>query len=89
VQGRGGQGVISIQTTERNGAVVGAIQVAETQELMLISDAGTLVRVPAAEVSVVGRNTQGVRLIRVADGEQLSGVERIDALEGPLDDLEV
>ena len=86
VQGRGGQGVISIQTTERNGAVVGAIQVGEKHELMLISDAGTLVRVPATEVSVVGRNTQGVRLIRVAEGEQLSGVERIDALEGPLDD---
>jgi DNA gyrase subunit A len=88
VQGRGGQGVISIQTTERNGAVVGAIEVSEKHELMLISDAGTLVRVPAAEVSVVGRNTQGVRLIRVADGEQLSGVERIDALEGPLDEDE-
>jgi len=86
VQGRGGQGVISIQTTERNGAVVGAIQVVATHELMLISDTGTLVRTGSADVSVVGRNTQGVRLIRLADGEQLVGVERIDALEGDEDD---
>jgi DNA gyrase subunit A len=81
LQGRGGQGVISIQTTERNGPVVGAILVAEGDELMLISDGGTLVRTAAADVSVVGRNTQGVRLIRLGDGEQLTGVERSEALE--------
>ncbi|HEU5397965.1 MAG TPA: DNA gyrase subunit A [Gammaproteobacteria bacterium] len=82
VQGRGGQGVISIQTTERNGQVVGAIQVATDAEVMLISDAGTLVRTPAADISMVGRNTQGVRLIRLADGEKLVGIDRIEGEEG-------
>ncbi|MGE5626181.1 MAG: DNA gyrase subunit A [Bacillota bacterium] len=78
VQGRGGQGVISIQTTERNGKVVGAIQVAPDAEIMLISSAGTLVRTPAEDISVIGRNTQGVRLIRLAEGEVLVGVDRIE-----------
>ena len=77
VHGRGGQGVISIQTNERNGPVVGAILVAESDELMLISNAGTLVRTRAEEVSQMGRNTQGVRLIRLSDEEQLVGLERI------------
>ena len=77
LHGRGGQGVISIQVTERNGAVVGAILVAESDELMLISNAGTLVRTRAGEVSQMGRNTQGVRLIRLSDEEQLVGLERI------------
>ncbi|HEX4300275.1 MAG TPA: DNA gyrase subunit A [Gammaproteobacteria bacterium] len=78
VQGRGGQGVISIQTTERNGQVVGAIQVAPDSEVMLISNGGTLVRTPSADISVIGRNTQGVRLIRLAEGEILVGVDRIE-----------
>ena len=78
VQGRGGQGVISIQTTERNGQVVGAIQVALDSEVMLISNGGTLVRTPAADISVIGRNTQGVRLIRLGEGEQLVGIDRIE-----------
>ncbi len=82
VQGRGGQGVISIQTTERNGDVVGAIQVAADSEVMLISDAGTLVRTPAQDISMVGRNTQGVRLIRLAEGEILVGIDRIEGEEG-------
>ena len=82
VQGRGGQGVISIQTTGRNGKVVGAIQVAPEAEVMLISDAGTLVRTPAGDISVIGRNTQGVRLIRLAEGEKLVGVDRIESEEG-------
>ncbi|MGB9430169.1 MAG: DNA gyrase subunit A [Gammaproteobacteria bacterium] len=82
VQGRGGQGVISIQTTERNGKVVGAIQVAPDAEIMLISNGGTLVRTPASDVSVIGRNTQGVRLIRLDAGEQLVGIDRIEADEG-------
>ncbi|HNR22783.1 MAG TPA: DNA gyrase subunit A, partial [Steroidobacteraceae bacterium] len=64
VHGRGGQGVIALQTTERNGATVAALQVGPAQELMLISSNGTLVRTPVADVSVLGRNTQGVRLIR-------------------------
>ncbi len=77
VHGRGGQGVISIQTNERNGAVVGAILATGSDELMLISNAGTLVRTRAEEVSQMGRNTQGVRLIRLSDEEQLVGLERI------------
>ncbi len=80
-KGRGGQGVISIQTTERNGKVVGAIEVTEEYQVMLISNAGTLVRMAAAEISIIGRNTQGVRLIRLGDGERLSGIERIEADE--------
>ena len=81
VQGRGGQGVISIQTTERNGKVVGAIQVAADSEVMLISDGGTLVRTPAVDISVIGRNTQGVRLIRLDEGEKLVGIDRIEGEE--------
>jgi len=81
VHGRGGQGVIALQTTERNGATVAALQVEATQELMLISSNGTLVRTPVADVSVVGRNTQGVRLIRLDEGERLVGVERIESLD--------
>ncbi len=78
--GRGGQGVRSIQTTERNGSVVGAVQVGDDDELMLISDGGTLVRTPAGEVSIVGRDAQGVRLIRLGEGERLVQVARIEKL---------
>ncbi|MEI2791111.1 MAG: DNA gyrase subunit A [Steroidobacteraceae bacterium] len=78
VHGRGGQGVIAIQTTERNGGLVAATQVATTNELMLMSSGGTLVRTRAAEVSVLGRNTQGVRLIRLDEGERLIGVESVE-----------
>jgi DNA gyrase subunit A len=86
VHGRGGQGVIALQTTDRNGATVGAVQVTPGQELMLISSTGTLVRTPVDEVSIVGRNTQGVRLIRLAEGERLTGIEQIDeSLEGAPD----
>jgi DNA gyrase subunit A len=75
--GRGGQGVISIQTTARNGAVVGAVLVNEQDEIMLISNAGTLVRTRVDEVSMMGRNTQGVKLISLGEDEQLVGMERI------------
>ena len=78
VYGRGGQGVIGMQTSERNGAVVGAVQVSENDEIMLISDKGTLVRTRVEEVSVQGRNTQGVRLIRLKEGENLVGLEQVD-----------
>ena len=81
VQGRGGQGVIAIQTTDRNGALVGALQVAPDDEIMLITSAGTLVRTPVAEISVMGRNTQGVRLIRLDENDRLVGVERVEALQ--------
>jgi DNA gyrase subunit A len=76
-QGRGGQGVIGIKTSDRNGHCVGALSVVEGDDLMLISAAGTLVRIEADEVSQLGRNTQGVRLIRLDDGDRLVGVARI------------
>ena len=79
--GRGGQGVIALQTSDRNGKLVAALQVTAGQEIMLISSTGTLVRTPVDEISVLGRNTQGVRLIRLADGERLTGIERIESLE--------
>ncbi len=81
-QGRGGQGVISIRTSERNGAVVGAAQVEEGDEVMLISDVGTLVRTPVADISVTGRNTQGVTLISLDEAQRLIGVEKIVQLAG-------
>jgi len=77
VHGRGGQGVIALQTTERNGRMVGAMQVKQDDEVMLISSSGTLVRTPVSDISVQGRNTQGVRLIRLDEGDRLVGLERI------------
>ena len=85
-KGRGTQGVIAIQTSERNGKLVGAIQLTEQNEILLISDQGTLVRTRASEVSQVGRNTQGVTLMRVAEGEKLIAVESLDAMVGGDDD---
>jgi DNA gyrase subunit A len=79
--GRGGQGVIALQTSDRNGTTVAALQVASGHEIMLISSTGTLVRTPVDEISVLGRNTQGVRLIRLAEGERLVGIERVETLE--------
>ena len=77
VYGRGGQGVIGIQVSERNGPVVGAAQVDETDEIILITDQGTLVRTRVTEVSCQGRNTQGVTLIRLTNDEHLVGIERV------------
>ncbi|WP_166264593.1 DNA topoisomerase (ATP-hydrolyzing) subunit A [Providencia sp. M-27] len=74
---RATQGVISIKVSERNGHVVGAIQVDETDQIMMITDAGTLVRTRVSEVSVVGRNTQGVTLIRTAEDEKVVGLQRV------------
>jgi DNA gyrase subunit A len=93
-KGRGTQGVIGIQCSERNGNLVAAIQATEAHELMLISDQGTLVRTRVAEVSQLGRNTQGVTLIRLPSDEKLVSVVRLDAEvengdvegeEGPVD----
>jgi DNA gyrase subunit A len=81
VHGRGGQGVISIQTSERNGAVVGAVQVTDEDEIMMITDGGTLVRNRVADVSRMSRNTQGVIMIRLSKQEKLIGIERIENLE--------
>jgi DNA gyrase subunit A len=77
-KGRGTQGVIALKTTDRNGCLVGAIQLSDHHEVLLISDRGTLVRTRAAEISQVGRNTQGVTLIRLGEGECLQALERVD-----------
>ena len=85
---RGGQGVIAIQTSERNGAVVAAVLVGDNDEIMLITDAGTLVRTRVGEIRELGRNTQGVTVIKLGPGEKVVGVDRIPYLEGEGDDPE-
>ena len=86
-KGRGIKGVIAMKTSARNGKLVGAIQLSDHHEVLLISDGGTLVRTRAAEISQVGRNTQGVTLMRLAEDETLQAIERLDAsLDG--DDVE-
>jgi DNA gyrase subunit A len=80
--GRGGQGVIALQTSDRNGPLVGALQVAAEDEIMLISSSGTLVRTPVSDISIQGRNTQGVRLIRLDEADRLVGLECIVAENG-------
>ena len=84
-KGRGGQGVIAMQTSQRNGDLVGAVQVFGSDEVMLISNLGTLVRTSVDEISVLGRNTQGVKLINLKDGESLNSVERIFDEDGESD----
>ncbi|MEY3107208.1 MAG: hypothetical protein RIT35_1386, partial [Pseudomonadota bacterium] len=83
---RGGQGLIAIQTSERNGSVVGAVLVNDNDEIMLITDGGTLVRTRVDGISVVGRNTQGVTIIRLDKKEKVIGVDRIEGLVGEDDD---
>ena len=78
MQGRGGQGVIAIQTTERNGRTVGAVRVSDDDEIMLISSSGTLVRTGVGDISVMGRHTQGVRRRRVENGQRRGGLGRIE-----------
>jgi len=80
-KGRGGQGVIAIQTSDRNGNAIGAVLVKDEDEMMLISTGGTLVRTRVNEISLVGRNTQGVRLINLTNGEKLRSIDRICDLE--------
>ncbi len=87
-QARGGKGVISIQTNDRNGRVVGAVLVNEEDEIMLISDQGTLIRTPVNQVSVTGRNTKGVRLVNLAEDERLASIERIVEEENEIEALE-
>ncbi len=78
---RATKGVVSIKVSERNGPVVGAVQVEDLDEIMLITDNGTLVRTRVKEVSVIGRNTQGVRIIRTAEDEHVVALQRIDEIE--------
>ena len=87
-KGRGGQGVIAMVTNERNGKLVGAIQVQDGEEIMLISDQGTLVRTRVDEVSLLSRNTQGVTLIKLARDEVLVGLERVQEPSHDDDDYE-
>jgi DNA gyrase subunit A len=93
VYGRGGQGVIAIQVNERNGPVIGAVPADDADEVMLISSGGTLVRTRVNEISIMGRNTQGVRLISLTEGETLVGIERViedrDETEDPEDSEEM
>ena len=79
---RGGQGVIAMQASERNGALVGAIRVLPSDEVMLISDQGTLLRTVVDQISLLSRNTQGVKVMNVRDGEMLVGMARIAEAEG-------
>jgi DNA gyrase subunit A len=79
--GRGGQGVISIQVNERNGNVVRAVQVDENHDVMMITDQGTLVRFKVSEISIIGRNTQGVRLINVSDSEHVVGMQCVNDMQ--------
>ena len=76
-KGRGGKGMIAIQASERNGSLVGATQLFEGDEVMLISDQGTMVRTRGDEISLLGRNTQGVRVIRLKEDETLVGLARV------------
>jgi DNA gyrase subunit A len=86
---RATQGVISIKVSERNGNVIGAIQLEKTDQIMMITDAGTLVRTRVAEVSIVGRNTQGVTLIRTAEDEKVVGLQRVVDPEEEEDDNQI
>ena len=86
--GRGGQGVISIQTTARNGEVTGAVLVGAEDEVMLITNSGTLVRTRVDEISIMGRNTQGVKLISLSEMEKLSGIERIENIQAEEEEQE-
>ena len=80
-QRRGGQGVIAIKTSDRNGLTIGAIQVSDDDEIMLISSNGVLIRTPVDGISVVGRNTQGVTLIKLVDEQKLVGLAKIISID--------
>jgi len=78
VQGRGGKGIIDIKTTDRNGNVVGLAQVKDRDEVMLVTNGGMLIRIKVHDISVIGRNTQGVRLISLeSGGEKVSGISKL------------
>jgi DNA gyrase subunit A len=81
-KGRGTKGVISMRVSERNGEQVGAVLVRPGDEIMLITEAGTLVRTGVDGISVMSRNTQGVKLINLGEGQRLAGIERVVALNG-------
>ena len=80
-QNRGGQGIITIKTTNRNGLVVGILQIADEDEVMLVTDAGKVIRMRVSGIPTMGRNTQGVRVMETADGERVVSVARIAEAE--------
>jgi len=86
-KGRGGKGMIAMQASKRNGSLVGVVQLFDRDEIMLISDQGTMVRTRCDEISVLGRNTQGVRVIRLRDQEIMVGLARVEE-QDYVDDLE-
>ena len=77
VQNRGGKGVITIKTTERNGVVVAILLVIDDEDVMLVTDRGKIIRMPVKDISVIGRNTQGVRLIAMEEGERVASAARL------------
>jgi DNA gyrase subunit A len=89
LQRRGGKGVITIKTTQRNGLVVGILLVDEHDDLMLMTDSGKLIRISVGGISVISRNTQGVKLIEVSTGEKVVGVVRLAEKENGLEDEKV
>ncbi|HMK72096.1 MAG TPA: DNA gyrase C-terminal beta-propeller domain-containing protein, partial [Myxococcaceae bacterium] len=83
IQGRGGKGIIDIKTTDRNGLVVGAVPVRDRDQIMLVTSAGMLIRMKVGDISVIGRNTQGVRLITLESaGEKVTGLSRLPEEDG-------
>ncbi|MDG1438344.1 MAG: DNA gyrase subunit A, partial [Emcibacteraceae bacterium] len=86
VTGRGGSGIINIETSDRNGAVCGAFPIDENDQLMMVTDQGRLIRVPVHDVRVAGRNTQGVTLFKVGDDEHIVSVDRIQETEDDEED---
>jgi DNA gyrase subunit A len=76
-QARGGKGIFTIKTTERNGPVVYSCQVSDLDQLMIITDHGKIIRLRVADISVIGRNTQGVKLIDLGEGEKVIGVAKV------------
>ncbi|MFC2074942.1 DNA gyrase subunit A [Bdellovibrionota bacterium] len=85
-QGRGGSGIITIKTSERNGPVVGIRQVNEDDDIMVITTEGQVIRTRAAEISVFGRNTQGVRILRLGPGERVAAVAKLAKEEEELEE---
>jgi len=88
-KGRGGMGVISLKTSARNGQAVGAVIVDESDQIMLISDGGILVRTRVSDISVTGRSAQGVKLISLSGDEKLIGIEPVAQLAGEADEAEL
>jgi DNA gyrase subunit A len=77
VQRRGGKGIFAIKASERNGAVIGAMQVEDSSEVILIADSGKMIRIPLENLRIIGRTTQGVRLINLEEGEKVVAMDQV------------